>query len=88
MEYIKVDSDSTFTCSELVYTDCCIVQLANPRNYAGASVLMATDIRTTCPYFTKVDADTATHFAKARNVSVGVENPLQGVIDCIDEAAG
>ncbi|MNZ76403.1 hypothetical protein D3C78_949060 [compost metagenome] len=76
MEYIKVDSDSTFTCSELVYTDCCIVQLANPRNYAGASVLMATDIRTPCPYFTKVDADTAAHFAKARYVCIRVKDTL------------
>lgn len=76
MEYIKINSYSTFTCAQLVYTDCCIVQLANPRDYTGACVLVATDIRTTCPYFSEVNADAAAHFAKTCYVCIGVKDTL------------
>ncbi|MNJ46343.1 hypothetical protein D3C77_414710 [compost metagenome] len=44
MENIQVYRNSSFTSSELIDADGSVVQLANPRDDAGACVLMATDI--------------------------------------------
>ncbi|MNI33227.1 hypothetical protein D3C73_871650 [compost metagenome] len=88
MEHVEIDGDGAFARAELVDADGGIVQLADPRDDAGAGVLVAADIGAACPHLAEVDTDASAHFAEPGYIGIRVEDAFERVVHGVDEAAG
>ncbi|MNJ37851.1 hypothetical protein D3C77_326870 [compost metagenome] len=88
VEHVQIYRNRSFAGSKLINANGCVVQLANPRNNAGAGVFVAADVRAAGANLAEIYADAAAHFAKAGYIRIGIENAFQRVVHRIDEAAG